>query len=184
MALSKIEFVNGPLKVFTVQDDKQENWMVANPFAEALGYLIPHTAISKFVSFANQKMYQELQSIQFTSTDDSSPLPRNVQAKTKFINRAGVFELIAASEMPAAKRFKQWNTNDLLPKLCQEGEYSMATDAPAEIAEGMNAVHVATNDGAEAPWMKDLELYKREIKEKDDLIVVKNEENRQLFEGY
>nr|AFS51904.1 DekiORF26 [Dendrolimus kikuchii nucleopolyhedrovirus] len=166
MALAKIEFVNGPLEVFTVQDDKRENWMVANPFAEALGYSNCKNAIFKYVSGDNQKNYEEIKSTRFEATDDSSPLPRNVQAKTRFINQAGVFELISASEMPAAKRFKQWNANDLLPKLCQEGEYSMVEDAPQDIAEGMNVVHAATNEGVEASWAKNLEFYKSALVKK------------------
>nr|ANS70934.1 baculovirus repeated ORF d [Lymantria dispar multiple nucleopolyhedrovirus] len=104
MALTKVEFVNGPLEVFTVQDDEQENWMAANPFAEALGYKNCANAISKFVSTENQKIYEEIKSPRIEETNDSCLLPRNIQAQTKFINRAGVFELIGASEMPAAKR--------------------------------------------------------------------------------
>nr|AMO27816.1 BRO-L [Lymantria dispar multiple nucleopolyhedrovirus] len=138
MALSKVEFVNGPLEVFTVQDENQEKWMVANPFAEALGYAKPNKVVLEKVSAENQKSFEEINPYRFGTTDgttdDSSLLPRNIQAKTKFINTAGVFELINSSEMPAAKRFKTWNTNDLLPTLCQEGEYSMSKDAPSDIA--------------------------------------------------
>nr|UPO71222.1 BRO-M [Trichoplusia ni single nucleopolyhedrovirus] len=146
MFLSTIKFVNGQLEVFTVQDKDGENWMVANPFAEALNYSNVNRAIRIHVNEKNQREFENLQSDQIGLTDESSPLPRNVQAKTKFINQAGVFELIQASEMPAAKRFKTWNTNELLPTLCQEGQYSMAQDAPTEIAQGINAVHVATNE--------------------------------------
>nr|WUR10820.1 BRO-A [Calliteara abietis nucleopolyhedrovirus] len=180
MELTKVNFVNGPLEVFTVQDENKESWMAANPFAEALNYSNVNRTIRIHVAENNQKTLEELKSDRKCLTDDSLILPRNIQAKTKFINRAGVFELISASEMPAAKRFKAWNTNDLLPTLCQEGEYSMAKNAPSEIAEGMNAVHVATNDGREAPWAKDLEIYKRAIEEKDQIIVAKTNENQQL----
>lgn len=162
-SLLKIEFVNGPIEVFTVTDESGENWMVANPFAEALGYNNINKAIRIHVSEKNQSSFENIQP---TAQTKSS----NIQAKTKFINRAGVFELINASDMPAAKRFKAWNTNELLPTLCQEGEYSMATDAPSDIAVGMNAVHVATNDGADAPWMKDLAHLKTAIVEKDKKI--------------
>nr|AMO27885.1 BRO-B [Lymantria dispar multiple nucleopolyhedrovirus]AMO65523.1 bro-a [Lymantria dispar multiple nucleopolyhedrovirus] len=89
--------------------------------------------------------------------------------------------------MPAAKRFKQWNANDLLPSLCREGEYSMSKDAPSDIAQGMNAVHAATNEGREAPWATDLEFYKSALAKKDDvivekdkIIVAKTEQNQQL----
>jgi prophage antirepressor-like protein len=115
MALTKVEFVNGPLEVFTVQDENQEKWMVANPFAESLKYAIPHIAISKFVSTVNQKTYEEINPYRFRTTDgttdDSSLLPRNVQAKTKFINMNGVIELLLASQMQQAKEFRYWMTN-------------------------------------------------------------------------
>nr|QCQ67603.1 BRO-B [Lymantria dispar multiple nucleopolyhedrovirus] len=161
MALTKVEFVNGPLEVFTVQDDEQENWMAANPFAEVLKYSRPNKAIQQHVSAKNQKTLEEMRS------HCSGALTSSLHPQTKFINTAGVFELIDASEMPAAKRFKQWNTNDLLPSLCQEGEYSMSKDAPSDIAQGMNAVYSATNEGREAPWMKDLTHMKTTIVEKD-----------------
>nr|AMO28002.1 BRO-K [Lymantria dispar multiple nucleopolyhedrovirus]AMO65631.1 bro-j [Lymantria dispar multiple nucleopolyhedrovirus] len=101
MALSKVEFVNGPLEVFTVQDENQEKWMVANPFAEALGYTRLNYAVTQHVSVVNQKTYEEFKSQGSTATDDSSLLPRNIQAKTKFINQAGVFELLTAYHPPA-----------------------------------------------------------------------------------
>ncbi|QWO71650.1 BRO [Orgyia pseudotsugata single capsid nuclopolyhedrovirus] len=131
MALTKVNFVNGPLEVFAVQDDKQENWMVANPFAETLKYLNVNRAIRVHVSKHNQRTLEELQS------DRSGLITSSLHPQTKFINRAGIFELISASEMPAAKQFKQWNTNDLLPTLCQKGEYNMTQDAPSDIAQGM-----------------------------------------------
>nr|AXE72157.1 baculovirus repeated ORF-d [Anticarsia gemmatalis multiple nucleopolyhedrovirus] len=164
MALSKVNFVNGTLEVFTVADDKRENWMVANPFAEALNYSRPNKAICEKVSKENVKTLEELRSHR------NGAIASSLHPQTKFINTAGVFELINASEMPAAKKFKQWNANDLLPTLCKEGEYNMAVDAPAEIAEGMNAVHAAVNDGRKAPWIKDMDAYKQIIVEKNEKI--------------
>nr|QPD01950.1 BRO-L [Lymantria dispar multiple nucleopolyhedrovirus]QPD02124.1 BRO-L [Lymantria dispar multiple nucleopolyhedrovirus] len=190
MALTKVNFVSGPLEVFTVQDDEQENWMAANPFAEVLKYSRPNKAIQQHVSAKNQKTLEELwlhRNGATGATDESQILPRNIQAQTKFINTAGVFELISASDMPAAKQFKQWNANNLLPTLCQEGEYSMSKDAPVDIAQGMNAIHVATNEGREAPWAKDLEFYKSALAKRDEalaeknkVIAAKSDENRRL----
>ncbi|AGC36269.1 BRO-A protein [Chrysodeixis chalcites SNPV TF1-A] len=180
MSLTKINFVDDKeVETYTIDVDG-EKWMTANPFAKALNYSLPHIAISKFVTNENQKTYEEINPIRFTSTDDSSVLPRNIQAKTKFINQAGVFELINASTMPAAKRFKAWNTNDLLPTLCQQGEYSMTADAPVEIQEGMNAVHAATNEGREAPWMEDLHKLRNSVVQKDKIIEVISYENKEL----
>ncbi|ABO37227.1 Bro3 [Heliothis virescens ascovirus 3e] len=179
MSITKIKFGDKEVDTYNV-DFNGEKWMVANPFAEALGYSIPHIAIAKFVTMKNQKSYEEIKSIRTASTDSVTSLPRNIQAKTKFINRAGVFELINASDMPGAKRFQAWNNNDLLPGLCQEGEYKMVRDAPVDIAHGMNAVHVATNDGADAPWMKDFHEFKLMLSHKDELLAVKDKENEAL----
>nr|AGE61478.1 BRO-B [Chrysodeixis chalcites nucleopolyhedrovirus] len=176
MSLTKINFVDDKeVETYTIDVDG-EKWMTANPFAKALNYSLPHIAISKFVTNENQKTYEEINPIRFTSTDDSSVLPRNIKSNTKFINRAGVFELINASTMPAAKRFKAWNTNDLLPTLCQQGEYSMTADAPVEIQAGMDIIHQVTNEGKSAIWAKEKQLMelKMEVMEKNLIIAEKN----------
>ncbi|AXU41584.1 BRO-I [Alphabaculovirus altermyunipunctae] len=170
MSLSKVNFAGRSLEVFTEVDSKGEKWHQANPFAAALGYSKCNKALLQNVSAVNMRNYEDLRSYRSGSAYESSPLPPSIQAKTKFINTAGVFELINASEMPAAKKFRSWENNDLLPTLCHEGEYSMAKDAPADIAMGMNAVHAATNDGADAPWMKDMDYFKNVIVEKDNKI--------------
>jgi hypothetical protein len=109
MSFSKVDFVNGPLEVFKVVKDG-ENWMVANPFAEALGYVNCKNAITKFVSPNNQKMYEEIKPATIGATDNSSssPLPRTIQAKTKFINSAGVVDLVMNSHMEYARQFRYW----------------------------------------------------------------------------
>lgn len=178
MSLSKVNFAGRSLEVFTVVDKKGEKWHQANPFAEALGYSNANKAIWNHVSKENHREYEPLRS---GGIDDSSPA---LHPRTKFINTAGMFELINASEMPAAKKFRSWENNDLLPTLCHEGEYNMAKDAPVEIAVGMNAVHAATNEGVEAPWMKEIE--KRDVENKN-LVVALNEQltlaNKKLIEA-
>lgn len=160
-AVAKIKVAdNKVVEVFTVICNGIK-WMAANPFAEALGYTKPNKAIAEKLSIVNVKTFQELQSNRIGTIASS------IHPKTKFINQAGVFELITASEMPAAKQFKAWNSNDLLPTLCQEGNYSMTKNAPSDIAKKMNAVHVVTNDGKEAQWIKDLDNLKTTVMEKD-----------------
>ncbi|AIE47819.1 bro [Peridroma alphabaculovirus] len=174
MSLSKINFAEKTIDVFTVVAAGNEKWHQANPFAEALGYSNANKAIWNHVSKENHREYESLRN---GGIDESSPA---LHPRTKFINKAGIFELINASEMPAAKKFKAWNSNDLLPTLCDEGQYNMVNDAPAEIVQGMNAVHAATNDGAEAPWLKDINDLKNIIVQKDQLLAVITEENKTL----
>nr|AAM18340.1 baculovirus repeat open reading frame a [Helicoverpa armigera nucleopolyhedrovirus] len=138
MSLTKIQFGDKEVEPNTIAYNG-EKWMVANPFAEALNYSRANKAILEKVSDGNRKTFDQIKPhrIGHDRTGESSVIPRNIQAKTKFINRAGVFELIMSSHMECAKRFQAWNNNDLLPTLCQEGEYKMARDAPANIAHKM-----------------------------------------------
>ncbi|AXN77340.1 bro22 [Heliothis virescens ascovirus 3i] len=104
MSVTKIKFGDKEVETYTV-DCNGEKWMVANPFAEALSYSIPHIAIAKFVTIKNQKSYDEIKS---HCGPTECVLPRNIQAKTKFINRAGVLELIMSSQMEYARQFRYW----------------------------------------------------------------------------
>ena len=176
----KTQFENQILEVTKVEDTEGHLWMLANPFARVLEYANARNAVTKFVSENNQISLENIKA------------PRNeahasLHSKSKFINRAGLFELIQASRMPKAQQFKQWINANLLPTLCDQGEYNMAVDAPAEIAAGMNAVHAITNDGQEALWHKDLKFYKNElvkrdnaIEKRDEVIAAKNDENQRL----
>nr|WUR10821.1 BRO-A [Calliteara abietis nucleopolyhedrovirus] len=114
MALTKVEFVNGPLEVFTIRDKNNENWMAANPFAEALNYTRSNYAVAQHVSQQNQKTFVEIKFMidenqkNYNQINPMTLLPRNIQAKTKFINRSGVFELILSSQMEYARQFRYW----------------------------------------------------------------------------
>lgn len=178
MSLARVKFNDKVIETYTV-DVNGEKWMMANPFAEALNYSNVNRAIRVHVNQNNQRDLEQLQS------DQIGLITSSLHPRTKFINRAGVFELIHASDMPAAKRFKSWNTNELLPTLCQEGEYNMVADAPVDIAHGMNAIHAATNEGIEAPWTKDLDHLKSTIVEKDrkidELTVALTQSNEKLM---
>ncbi|AJP09006.1 Bro6 [Heliothis virescens ascovirus 3f] len=178
MAVVKVQFGNTDLEVISVKDNYGQLWLLANPFARILEYSNAPNAIAKFVSEKNQICIDKIQSPR--CAENSEEITSSLHPRSKFINRAGLFELIQASRMPKAKEFRDWINTDLLPKLCDEGRYDMATDAPIEIANGMNAVHAITNDGKDAPWMKDLLELKTVIVHKDALIASKDKENETL----
>lgn len=165
---TKVNFANSDLEVISLKDKNGELWMLANPFASILGYSNLRNAVTKHVSETNQLQLQNFQAPRREAL--SASVTSSLHPMSKFINRAGLFELIQASRMPKAQEFRDWINSDLLPKLCDEGKYDMATDAPMDIANGMNAVHAAINDGAEAPWIKDLEGLKTTITEKNNTI--------------
>ncbi|GIY83029.1 hypothetical protein CDAR_202971 [Caerostris darwini] len=58
--------------------------------------------------------------------------------------------------MPRAIEFKHWVNNDLLPTLCETGEYSMVTDAPVAQAAQINAIHQVTSvNGEPSTWYQE-----------------------------
>jgi prophage antirepressor-like protein len=173
-ATTKFYYCNEELNVVTKVDEYGEPWMVANPFATVLQYTRANYAIASHVSENNVKNLEEFQS------QGSPAITSSLHPKTKFINRAGLFELIQASRMPKAQEFKSWVNSDLLPKLCDNGGYSMVKDAPMDIAQSMNAIHSVTNDGKEAAWVKDLSELKQIVALKDQIIAIKDEENKKL----
>nr|QNH90668.1 bro-a [Mamestra configurata nucleopolyhedrovirus B] len=197
MAVVKVQFGSQDLEVVSLRDEEGQLWMLANPFAKILEYSKANKAVATHVSSQNQRFWEELKSYHSGTTsmtsssqheNISSPqfeeigmTSSSVQAKSKFINRSGLFELIQASKMPKAQEFRNWINSDLLPKLCENGNYNMATDAPMEIVEGMNAVHSVTNDGKNALWLKDLSEFKQIVALKDQIIAMKDEENKKLI---
>ncbi|ABY65775.1 baculovirus repeated ORF c [Orgyia leucostigma nucleopolyhedrovirus] len=178
MSVVKVQFANADLEVISVRDNDGQVWMLANPFARVLEYSNAPKAITTFVDHDNQKYFEEIKSSQVGQT--CVVTSSCVQAKSKFINRAGLFELIQASRMPKAKEFRDWINSDLLPKLCDEGRYDMAVDAPIKIANGMNAMHAITNDGKDAPWMEDLRQLRNSVVQKDKIIEAISYENKEL----
>lgn len=177
MTTVKVQFTNKNLEVISLTDENNELWMLANPFARILEYSNAPKAISMYVTENNQLCLEQIRSAQLGQTCMTSSF---VQAKSKFINRAGLFELIQGSKMPRAQEFKQWINSDLLPKLCDNGEYNMVIDAPMKIAEGMSAMYSVTNDGKEAPWMKDLNHLNAAIVKKDKVISTITKQNQDL----
>nr|WUR10738.1 bro-c [Calliteara abietis nucleopolyhedrovirus] len=173
MVYTRIDFFNKTIEPYTILENGME-WMVADPFAEALNYARANKNALHHVSFHNQKNYEDIikdykqqrrlrlrqqrrrnyhhhhnccgggggsfnigsddggggggnnVSIESDVVDttasapslrNESPPPHNISAKTKFINRAGVCELINAGnqQTPSAKRSKIWSVADMLP---------------------------------------------------------------------
>ncbi|AYD68166.1 bro4 [Heliothis virescens ascovirus 3h] len=102
----KFQFNSQELEVIGVKDDNDQLWMLANPFARILEYSNAPNAIAKFVGNKNQKCLEKLHS-QVT----------NLHPLSKFINKAGLLELVIKSKMRYAAEFRYWLVNELFPSL-------------------------------------------------------------------
>lgn len=100
MSLTKVQFGDKEVETYTIEANG-EKWMVANPFAEALNYSKPNKAILEKVSHQNTKNLEQLRS-------DCGLITSSIHPRTKFINRAGVIELMMNSQMEYARQFRYW----------------------------------------------------------------------------
>lgn len=109
MSFIKVQFGDKDLEVFSIRDEEDgQVWLMANSFARVLEYSNARNAIAKFVSKTNQ---ERLDKIQYQVTN----LPYH--PSTKFINKAGLLELVIKSKMRFAAEFRYWLVNELFPSL-------------------------------------------------------------------
>ena len=88
-------------------------WFVGRDIATALGYAKPENAIGAHVDDEDKNTV--------TIRDGVQGNPN-----TTVINESGLYSLILSSRLPAAKRFKRWVTNEVLPAIRKTGEYRVA----------------------------------------------------------
>nr|WUR10823.1 BRO-A [Calliteara abietis nucleopolyhedrovirus] len=112
MAVVTVQFANSELEVMSIKDDSGELWMLANPFARILEYSNAPKAISTYVKTNNQKFLENIQSTHVRQITSSS-----IQAKSKFITKSGLHELVLKSRMRYAAEFRYWLVNELFPSL-------------------------------------------------------------------
>lgn len=95
--------------VRTVLIDK-EPYFVGRDVAEILGYTNPQKAIRDHVDNEDKTVNES-----FTVNG----------TKGLLINESGLYALIIASKLPAAKKFKRWVTSEVLPAIRKTGTYSV-----------------------------------------------------------
>lgn len=95
--------------VRTVLIDK-EPYFVGKDVAEILGYTNPQKAIRDHVDDEDRTVNES-----FTVNG----------TKGFLINESGLYALIVASKIPAAKKFKRWVTSEVLPAIRKTGTYSL-----------------------------------------------------------
>nr|QOI08521.1 BRO-C protein [Helicoverpa armigera SNPV] len=173
MAVATVQFANSELEVISIKDDNGELWMLANPFARILEYSNAPKAISTYVEINNQKILESIQSARLGQITSS------LHPKSKFINRAGLFELIQASRMPKAKEFRDWINSDLLLSL-RRWQVRHGNGRSGGNRHGYERRARHYYEGEEAPWMKDLHELRTAVVQKDKIIEAISYENKEL----
>ena len=93
-------------------DDECCVWFKAKKVAQILGYQKPRNAVEKHVS----KKYKKEAPIQG---------PLGGEQKCVLINESGFYELVFKSRLPAAKLFREWVFEKVLPSIRKHGYFNM-----------------------------------------------------------
>ena len=99
------------IEITSFIDEKLIVWFKAKEVAQILGYKKTRNAIEKHVS----KKYKK-------ETPVQGPLAG--EQKCIFIKEAGFYELVFKSRLPAAKIFREWVFDKVLPSIRKYGYYS------------------------------------------------------------
>lgn len=91
-------------------------WFVGADAAKALKYNRPADAIADHVDDEDKRLVRV----------GEMPTLKVNNFGAYIINESGLYSLIFSSKLPAAKRFKRWVTNEVLPAIRKTGEYRTA----------------------------------------------------------
>lgn len=91
-------------------------WFVGADAAKALKYNRPADAIADHVDDEDKRLVRV----------GEMPTLKVNNFGAYIINESGLYSLIFSSKLPAAKRFKRWVTNEVLPAIRKTGEYKTA----------------------------------------------------------
>lgn len=99
--------------------------------------------------------------------DDEDKLVNRISASGQtrhmtIINESGLYSLIFRSDLAAAKRFKRWVTNEVLPQIRKTGSYEAPTN-PMQILELQFEALKDTNKRVETV-ISDVEYLKNDVK--------------------
>lgn len=115
----------GTIRTLLIEDVP---WMVGKDVASALGYKNPQDAIRNHVDAEDRGVSEVL-------------TPSGIQQMV-IINESGMYSLILSSKLPAAKKFKRWVTNEVLPAIRKTGRYSVTDERPLTRDDYLTAARI------------------------------------------
>ena len=135
--------------VRTMQIDG-EPWFVGRDVADILGYSNTRDALVKRVD-------EEDKGVAKCDTLGGAQ-------ELTVINESGLYSLILSSKLPAAKRFKRWVTDDILPAIRKHGAYMTPETIEEVLLNPDTIIKIATQ-------LKE-ERMKRELVEKKNAVLI------------
>lgn len=125
-----------------------EIWFVASDVTRILGYQNGRDAINKHCLEGVAKKY--------------TLLTKGGHQELTIINESGIYQLILASKMPKAYKFKEWVTSKVLPSIRKTGSYSVSPKKELSIEE-MTLLVIQNMQSKIADQQKQLEEQKPKV---------------------
>ena len=136
--VKKLEFEGESFDFVKVFGDDIEDFFYLLPLGRILKYKNIHTAICNSVSFNNIRRFISFEVDYVVNLEADTRVPI-FGPNSLFINAKGFNELILASRLPCAQRFKDWLLN-VWEQLRLEGEYVLSRDAPRNIQQDLATI--------------------------------------------
>ena len=97
---------------------EQVPWFKGKDVATSLEYTNPAKALRDHVDEEDKKSFHDL-----IQGENETFTPSNQQPHEMYINESGFYSLALRSKQPAAKSFKRWVTQEVLPSIRRHGSY-------------------------------------------------------------
>ncbi|NBU82918.1 MAG: hypothetical protein EBS55_14860, partial [Flavobacteriaceae bacterium] len=137
-----------------------EIWFVASDVTKILGYANGRDAISKHCLDGVAKKYTIKDIV-------------NRSQEATIINESGVYQLVLASRMPNAEKFKDWVTSQILPSIRKTGSYSVTPKKELSIEE-MTLLVIQNMQSKIADQQKQLEEQRPKVEFAEKISNTKN----------
>lgn len=144
--ISIFDFEKQPVRTVIIEDDI---WFVASDVTKILGYQNGRKAIDDNCLDGVTGSYTII---------DRLGRPQNAT----IINESGIYQLVMASKMPNAIKFKEWVTSDILPSIRKTGSYSVTPKKELSIEE-MTLLVIQNMQSKIADQSKQLEEQKPKV---------------------
>ena len=125
-----------------------EIWFVASDVTKILGYQNGRDAINKHCLEGVAKKY--------------TLLTKGGNQELTIINESGIYQLVMASKMPNAIKFKEWVTSKVLPSIRKTGSFSVNSKTELSIEE-MTLLVIQNMQSKIADQQKQLEEQKPKV---------------------
>lgn len=156
-------FNNNEFGEIRVLEMNNEPWFVGKDVAEVLGYKDINRAVKQHVATeglqaCSHKAYGDLYPSLWNNINDFS--------NKILINESGLYDLIFASELANAKKFKRWVTHEVLPTIRKTGAYMTDDTLEKALTNPDFLIDLATRLKEERAKRKQLEIKVEENKPK------------------